>query len=64
MLDLARDQAAARGLSQLSLAVFEENEGAVRLYERAGFAIAARTTAPAHPLIPFSGDVLMMMRAV
>ena len=64
LLALARDQAAARGFSHLSLAVFEENEGAVRLYERTGFAVAARTPAPVHPLIPFSGDMLMMMREV
>jgi ribosomal protein S18 acetylase RimI-like enzyme len=64
MLDLARDQAEARGFSQLSLAVFEENESAVRLYERRGFTVVARAPAPAHPLIPFSGDMLMMMRPV
>lgn len=64
LLDLAGEQARARGLTQLSLAVFEENAGAVRLYERIGFAIAARAPAPAHPLIPFSGDMLMMMRPV
>lgn len=39
LLDLA--QAEARGFSQLSLAVFEENASAVRLYERAGFTVAA-----------------------
>jgi ribosomal protein S18 acetylase RimI-like enzyme len=64
LLDIARAEARARGLTQLSLAVFEENAGAVRLYERIGFAIAARAPAPAHPLIPFSGDMLMMMREV
>lgn len=64
LLDLARNEARARGLTQLSLAVFEENRGAVRLYERNGFTVAARVRAPDHPLIPFSGDMLMMMREV
>ncbi len=60
LLDLA--QAEARGFSHLSLAVFEENAAAVRLYERAGVTVAA-PVAP-HPLIPFSGDLLVMMRPV
>ncbi len=62
LLDLA--QAEARGFSQLSLAVFEENASAVRLYERAGFTVAARAPVAPHPLIPFSGDLLVMMRPV
>jgi ribosomal protein S18 acetylase RimI-like enzyme len=64
LLDLAHQQARAGGFSQLSLAVFQENASAVRLYDRAGFTVAARAPAPAHPLIPFSGDMLMMMRRV
>jgi ribosomal protein S18 acetylase RimI-like enzyme len=62
LLDLA--QAEARGFSQLSLAVFEENASAVRLYERAGFTVAARAAVAPRPLIPFSGDLLVMMRPV
>jgi ribosomal protein S18 acetylase RimI-like enzyme len=64
LLELAREQAEARGFSQLSLAVFEENAAAVRLYERAGFAVAARSPVVPHPLIPFSGDLLVMTRPV
>ncbi len=64
LLDLAREHAKARGFSQLSLAVFEENASAVRLYERAGFTVAARAPVAPHPLIPFSGDLLVMMRPV
>ena len=41
-----------RGFTELSLAVFEENAAAVRLYERAGFAVAARSPVVPHPLIP------------
>ncbi len=54
----------ARGFSQLSLAVFEENAAAVRLYDRAGFTVAARSPVVPHALIPFSGDLLVMMRPV
>ena len=64
LLELARAQAEARGFSHLSLAVFEENASAVRLYERAGFTVAARAPVAPHPLIPFSGDLLVMMRPV
>ncbi len=62
LLDLA--QAEARGFPHLSLAVFEENASAVRLYERAGVTLAARAAVAPHPLIPFSGDLLVMMRPV
>ena len=64
LLALAEEQAAARGLRALSLAVFEENEAAVRLYRQAGFAEAARAPVVPHPVIPFGGDLLVMMRGV
>ena len=64
LLDLAREQAEARGCSQLSLAVFEANASAIRLHERLGFTVAARNPVVPHELIPFTGDMLMMMRPV
>jgi hypothetical protein len=36
----------------------------VRLYERAGVTVAARAPVVPYPLIPFSGDLLVMMRPV
>ncbi len=54
LLDLARQQAYQRGLEELSLIVFEQNEqnaGAKRLYERHGFREVDRRPAVPHELI-------------
>ncbi len=64
MLALAREQASERGLDSLSLLVFEQNEGAVRLYERNGFRVLDRAAVVPHPLIHHTGDVLLMAAEV
>ncbi len=51
MLSIARKQAHQRGFDTLSLQVFEQNEGAVRLYERSGFEVAGRALVVPHELI-------------
>jgi ribosomal protein S18 acetylase RimI-like enzyme len=60
MLSIAREQAYQRGFGTLSLLVFEQNEGAVRLYERNGFEVAGRAPVVRHELIQNTGDVLLM----
>jgi ribosomal protein S18 acetylase RimI-like enzyme len=60
MLSIARKQARQRGFGTLSLLVFEQNEGAVRLYERNGFEVAGRAPVVPHELIQHTGDVLSM----
>jgi ribosomal protein S18 acetylase RimI-like enzyme len=60
MLSLAREQAHERGFDSLSLLVFEQNEGAVRLYERNGFEVSGRAPVVPHELIDHTGDVLLM----
>jgi ribosomal protein S18 acetylase RimI-like enzyme len=60
MLSIAREQAHERGFDTLSLLVFEQNEGAVRLYERNGFEVAGRAPVVPHELIDHTGDVLLM----
>ena len=60
MLSMARKQAYERGFGTLSLLVFEQNEGAVRLYERNGFKVAGRAAVVPHELIQHTGDVLLM----
>lgn len=57
----ARTLARLAGFDRLSLAVFEENTGALRLYHRLGFEEAARHRAPEHPLVQLSGDLLMLL---
>jgi ribosomal protein S18 acetylase RimI-like enzyme len=60
MLSIAREQAHERGFDTLSLLVFEQNEAAVRLYERNGFEVAGRAPVVPHELIDHTGDVLLM----
>jgi len=60
LLSIAREQAHERGFDILSLLVFEQNEGAVRLYERNGFEVAGRSPVVPHELIDHTGEVLLM----
>jgi ribosomal protein S18 acetylase RimI-like enzyme len=60
MLSIARKHAHQRGFGTISLLVFEQNGGAVRLYERNGFKVAGRAPVVPHELIDHTGDVLLM----
>jgi len=60
MISIARDQARERGFGALSLLVFEQNTGAVKLYKREGFREVDRAAVVPHPLINHTGDVLLM----
>jgi ribosomal protein S18 acetylase RimI-like enzyme len=64
MISLARDQARESGLDALSLLVFEQNTGAVKLYEREGFREVDRAAVVPHPLINHTGDVILMTAPV
>ncbi len=64
MLSIATKQAHQRGFGTLSLLVFEQNEGAVRLYERNGFEVAGRAPVVPHELIDHTSDVLLMASEV
>jgi ribosomal protein S18 acetylase RimI-like enzyme len=64
LLDAANALAAEAGCDELSIQVFEQNEGAVRLYERFGYRTVARRPAVPHPSYPYEGDVLLMTRKV
>ncbi len=61
-LEIAEQQAKERGLAQLSLLVFEQNEGAVRLYKRNDFYEIKREPMVPHELIHYTGDVLLMVK--
>lgn len=64
LMAFAESEALQRGFERLSLIVFEENRGALRLYQRLGFAEAARVPAPRHPAIQHGGDLLMLLRDI
>lgn len=60
----AERQAVAAGCGLLSLQVFEQNRGALRLYQRLGYAVTAQREIIAHESIPHTGKVLLLTRAV
>ena len=64
LLEAAPALASGAGCSELSLEVFEQNEGAVRLYERHGYRELARLPAVPHPSYPYAGYVVLMTRSV
>ena len=64
MLAAARQRARELRVGEISLLCFAENAGAVRLYEREGFAMVARRAVVPHPLIHHTGDVLLMSATV
>ncbi len=53
------------GFSRLSIQVYEQNRGALRLYKRLGFSVAARSPVLLHPCQPYyTGDVLMLEKCL
>jgi ribosomal protein S18 acetylase RimI-like enzyme len=63
-LEIAEEKALEHGLPQLSLIVFERNEGAKRLYERNGFYEVMREKVVPHELIHYTGYALLMVRDI
>jgi ribosomal protein S18 acetylase RimI-like enzyme len=64
MLAIASNKASKSSLTALSLLVFEQNTGAVRLYQREGFREVDRAPVVPHPLIHHTGHVLLMATEV
>jgi ribosomal protein S18 acetylase RimI-like enzyme len=64
VLEAARALAAEVGCDELSIQVFEQNGGALALYERHGYRVVARRRAVPHPSYPYEGDVLLLTRRV
>ena len=61
-LTLAEEQARKKRHNKLSLIVFEQNQGAKRLYERHGYCEVAREPVVPHALIHYSGDALLLVK--
>jgi ribosomal protein S18 acetylase RimI-like enzyme len=64
LLEAAHMLASEAGCNELSLEVFEQNVGALRLYERHGYREIARLPAVPHPVYPYDGAVLLMTRSM
>ncbi|WP_299609997.1 GNAT family N-acetyltransferase [uncultured Tateyamaria sp.] len=61
----AEQAARCNGYDWLSIQVYEQNSGAVRLYERLGYSLAARSPVLSHPCAPYyTGDVLMLEKTL
>lgn len=63
-LEIAKRQSIDKGFPQLSLIVFEQNEGAKRLYERNGFYEVKREPVVPHELIRYTGDAILMVKDI
>lgn len=61
LMEHARQQAIRHGFDRLSLLVFEQNAHAVRLYRRLGYQVIARAPVVPHPLIRYTGGLLLMV---
>jgi ribosomal protein S18 acetylase RimI-like enzyme len=64
LMALAETDAIAKGFAKLSLIVFEQNQGAKRLYEHLGYREVKREAIVSHPLIHYSGDALLMVKEI
>ena len=64
LMNLANEQAKECGFSNLSLVVFEQNTGALNLYERLGYTVVDQAPVVPHPLIHYEGNALLMTRSV
>lgn len=65
LLRAAEAQALANGSAEASIQVYGQNTGAVRLYERLGYAFAASAPVRLHPTPPYyTGDVLLLKKSL
>ena len=60
MLKIAKDKARGSGCQEVSLLVFEQNKGAIKLYEHNGFRVIDRAPVVPHEFIRYTGEVLLM----
>lgn len=63
LLAAAEADATRAGCHSMSLIVFDQNAGAVRFYKRHGYVEQRRAAVMPHPLIHFTGDALLMVKA-
>ena len=63
LLLAAEGLAASNGYERMSIQVYGQNSGAVRLYERFGYKLAAKAPVQRHPCQPYyTGDVLLLIK--
>jgi ribosomal protein S18 acetylase RimI-like enzyme len=52
------------GCSIVSIEVFEQNEGALRLYRRLGYRVVERRPVIPHNSHPYDGEILLLTRVI
>ena len=60
----AQEDAQTRGYCKISLLVFDQNTGAKRLYDDLGFEVIDSREVIPHPLIHYTGKVLLMVKSI
>jgi len=64
LMGLVDELARQAGCTLSSIEVFEENEGALRLYRRLGYTIIERRPVVPHESHPYTGDIVLLTREV
>jgi len=65
LLRAAEERAAAQGVRRMSIQAFEQNSGAVKLYERLGYGATDSRPVLSHPCQPYyDGRVLLMLKDI
>ena len=63
LMAAAEDRAKAQGYAEMSIQVYSQNTGALRLYHRLGYKQAASEPVQLHPCPPYyTGDVLLLKK--
>ena len=62
LMDVAENLAAEAGCTLISVQVFEQNEGALRLYRRLGYTVAEKRRVIPHPSHPYTGEIALMTK--
>lgn len=64
LIGIVDQLAADAGCALTSIEVFDQNEGALRLYQRPGFSIIEKRRVAPHPSQPYDGYILLLTRTV
>lgn len=64
LMGVVNNLAAKAGCTIISVEVFEQNEGALRLYQRLGYSVVERRPVIPHPCHPYEGEIVLLTKNV
>ena len=64
LMGIVDDLASTAGCTRLSIEVFEQNHGALRLYQRLGYTVVEKRSVIPHPCHPYTGDLVLLTKPV